>query len=426
MEEEWTGYDGGTVQEWHLSASRIRVTSSVTVIPPRAFMDCEDLRVVDLNDVTTMSAWAFRNCRSLERVVWTTAAAVEIGGYAFAHCTSLWEIDLSNVSKIGRGAFMCCKALKSVSIPSSVVEIADFPFLGCDQLAEVELGEGIERIGNKAFGRCGALIRITIPASITEIECTAFSNCSGLEEVELNEGLQNIGEGSFQECTSLLHISVPSTTVKVESYAFAGCHQLTKVELQEGLQGIGSAAFGDCRSLERIVIPSSVKSVGKHSFMGCIRLAEVTLREGLQCLDAGAFDLCPLQHINIPPVALVVDIERSSCRLMRTVMPTPRRRKLVLSKWMQYRSPHQIEQVEAKVNEILSRPRQPEGQKITLIREWFAYYDWLDVTTMLELAIWKANMDANASGANGRQRSRQNCGNDMSVIIPGALIFLEG
>ena len=94
----------------------------------------------------------------------------------------------------------------------------------------------------------------------------------------------------------------------------------------------------------------------------------------------------------------------------------------MVSKWMQYRSPVQLEQAESKVNEILGRHRQPEGQKIRHIQEWFAYYYLLDVTTMLELAIWRANMDHN--GQDARQASRGRCGNDMNVIIHAVLPYL--
>ena len=107
-------------------------------------------------------------------------------------------------------------------------------------------------------------------------------------------------------------------------------------------------------------------------------------------------------------------------------MPIELGRKLVVSKWMQCRSPSQLAHTEAKVNEILGRRHQPEGQKIALIREWFAYYHRLDVTTMLELAVWRANMNGNEQSADARQASRQNCGSSMNVIIKGVLPFLEG
>ena len=106
-------------------------------------------------------------------------------------------------------------------------------------------------------------------------------------------------------------------------------------------------------------------------------------------------------------------------------MPVPENRTLVASKWMQYRSPGQLEEAEAKVNQILGI-EQSDEEKIQCIREWFAYYDLLDVATMLELAIWRCNMgDNERDGAEARQRNRRNCGNDMNIIIPGVLPFLE-
>ena len=120
--EEWVEYDGGAVQEWHRSASRIRVMPHVIVIPARAFHGCNNLIAVDLSNVSDIAASAFYGCSSLKHVLWTTASAVEIGTRAF-FSTILEEIDLRNVTKIGRWAFAQCRALKRVTIPSSVVEI---------------------------------------------------------------------------------------------------------------------------------------------------------------------------------------------------------------------------------------------------------------------------------------------------------------
>ena len=106
-------------------------------------------------------------------------------------------------------------------------------------------------------------------------------------------------------------------------------------------------------------------------------------------------------------------------------MRRPRWRPLVISKWMQYRSPSQLAQAEAKVNEILGRRQQTEEEKSQRIREWSAYYDLVDVTALLELAIWRVNMDGNEKDAKARQARRENCGGDMNVIIPGVLQFLD-
>ena len=87
------------------------------------------------------------------------------------------------------------------------------------------------------------------------------------------------------------------------------------------------------------------------------------------------------------------------------------------------RSPGQLEQAETKVNEILGLD-QTEDEKIRRIRKWFAYYHLLDVTTMLELAIWKCN-NGTGEDAAARQSSRSNSGSDMNVIIPGVLDCLD-
>lgn len=152
-EEEWTEYNGGPFQEWLENAIQIRVASGVTVIPAQAFMDCEDLMVVDLKNVTTISKYAFDGCSSLERIIWP-ASAFEIGLGAFGYCGSLREIDLRNATGIGQSAFEECDALERVTIPSSVMEIENKAFMRCSKLGEVELCEGIQRIGIKAFRCC--------------------------------------------------------------------------------------------------------------------------------------------------------------------------------------------------------------------------------------------------------------------------------
>ena len=107
-------------------------------------------------------------------------------------------------------------------------------------------------------------------------------------------------------------------------------------------------------------------------------------------------------------------------------MPATPGLKLVVSRWMRYKSPDQLEQAETKVNVILSHPQQTTTEKIQAIREWLAYCEWLDVTTLLELAIWRCNMDGNERDAEARQASRRSCGSDMNIIIPAVGKYLEG
>jgi len=46
----------------------------------------------------------------------------------------------------------------------------EYAFLGCTELKEVVLNEGLRKIGKHAFRDCTSLKRIEFPSSLTEIE----------------------------------------------------------------------------------------------------------------------------------------------------------------------------------------------------------------------------------------------------------------
>ena len=268
--------------------------------------------------------------------------------------------------------------------------------------------------------------RLRFAPNVTTIPDGAFLN-RRLVEIDLGN-VTEIGEGAFHFCDALQVVDIPSTAVTIGCNAFLNCRQLREAKLREGLQVIGNGSFFKCQSLEHITIPSSVSFVGPGAFAGCTNLTEVTLLEGLQSIGYWSFMGCrALEHINIPPVAFVIDLDQSSCHVTRlSTMPTPHTTTLVVSKWMQYRSPTQLQRAEAKVHEILDRLPQTEDRCIFHLREWFTYCDLSDISTMLELAIWKARMmDDDELDAEARQASRRRCGIDLNVIVPGVLLYLK-
>ena len=272
--------------------------------------------------------------------------------------------------------------------------------------------------------------RLRFAPNVTTMPDGAFLN-RRLVEIELGN-VTDIGKGAFHFCDALQVVSIPSTAVTIGCNAFLNCSQLREAKLREGLQMIGNGSFFKCQSLEHITIPSSVTFVGPGAFAGCTNLTDVTLLEGLQSIGHWSFMGCrALEQINIPPVAFVIDLDQSSCHVMRSTMPKPHTSTLVISKWMQYRSPSQLQRAEAKVHEILGLLPQTEdrgsgrGRRIFHLRKWFTYCDLSDISTMLELAIWKARMDDDELDANARRASRERCGNDLNVIVPGVLLYLK-
>ncbi|WP_224169981.1 leucine-rich repeat domain-containing protein [Metamycoplasma hominis] len=91
------------------------------------------------------------------------------------------EYQGKNITEIGNGAFSN-SVIQLVTIAGSVKEIGERAFLGCRNLKEVILNEGLEKIGDRAFNDT-KIKSITIPGSVKEIGESAFSWCYTLKEV---------------------------------------------------------------------------------------------------------------------------------------------------------------------------------------------------------------------------------------------------
>lgn len=158
--------------------------------------------------------------------------------------------------KIGIRAFYNCSSLKSITLPSTLVEIGADAFCGCYNLREVTLNDGLQKIGYDTFRHCVSLESITLPSTVTEIDECAFSGCLNLREVTLNEGLQKIGNWAFMNCESLESITIPPTVTEIGRCAFHGCRNLRVVELNGVPQSVKNQAFHNCDALGRFLFPA--------------------------------------------------------------------------------------------------------------------------------------------------------------------------
>ena len=76
--------------------------------------------------------------------------------------TSLKEVELNEgLLKICMWAFKNCNSLERIVFPSTVTEIDSYAFQYCNSLKEVVLNEGLERIGSHTFEDCKSLYRVS-------------------------------------------------------------------------------------------------------------------------------------------------------------------------------------------------------------------------------------------------------------------------
>lgn len=126
------------------------------------------------------------------------------------------------VERIRKQAFFGSKISKVV-FPDSLVILQNEAFYGCENLKEIDFGNGIEQIGgaeNKhIFSGC-PVEKLIFPPQVKEIGISAFYSCGELKEIIFEEGLKYIREGAFKNCPKLTEVNLPESIKNVGLDAF--------------------------------------------------------------------------------------------------------------------------------------------------------------------------------------------------------------
>ncbi len=136
------------------------------------------------------------------------------------------------------------KNLTSLNIPSTVQEIDDNAFYGCDNLANIKfdgtLYQGIylsdlTTIGNYAFYGCSELKTVQLPESVESVGKYAFANCNKLNSINLTSNISELPEGLFENSFSytISSISIPKNIDYIGKNVFNNCTKLSKIFIDE-------------------------------------------------------------------------------------------------------------------------------------------------------------------------------------------------
>ena len=121
--------------------------------------------------------------------------------------------------------------VQCVVVHAAVTEIMDDAFRGWTNLREVvfESGSRLRRVGDHAFA--GTTLRgFAAPEGLREIGICAFMGCKNLREVKLNEGLESLGKGAFRD-SGVEEVHLPSSLRTMGEDVFVGCGSLQRVEV---------------------------------------------------------------------------------------------------------------------------------------------------------------------------------------------------
>ncbi|MBR1929716.1 MAG: leucine-rich repeat protein [Paludibacteraceae bacterium] len=255
-----------------------------------AFEDCAMIRsVVVPRNITFMGDWVFKGCSALSSVTWN---AINYTSTNISQTINPFYGNRSTITSFVFGPeveiipkYLCYKmtALTTISFPSSVREINEGAFYGCNRIAgTLTIPNTISLIGNSVFRECTALTSLLFESTcqLTEISDYAFYGCSNLTlgSASFPASVTSIGNYAFYQCTHITSLSF-STTSRVTSIgnrAFYGCVGLTSVTFGESsrVESIGDYAFYGCNEISNsgMKLPSGLRSLGDYVFYGCTKI----------------------------------------------------------------------------------------------------------------------------------------------------------
>lgn len=184
----------------------IKLPKSLEELDDQAFYYCTSLEVINLprtiidfnswNWNSNANSWIFY-CPSLREVNIEDGNAkyTSINGVVYNH----------NISEL---IYLPPSNSKIYEVPTSVVKIGDFAFVGNRKLKhvyaampDIQIDENaivlncnIKKIGEYAFRYCSELEDVCLPNSVVTLDNGIFWGCDALKNLQLSEGLTSIGE----------------------------------------------------------------------------------------------------------------------------------------------------------------------------------------------------------------------------------------
>ena len=387
---------------------------------------------------------AFACCTALPDIV-VPEGLHTIGDIVFGRCESLKTFTIpTNFLFVGVSWFWSCQFLVEVHFHDAIRAIRREAFYKCKSLRAAEFPEALVVIGEGAFEECTALSTVALPPNLEEIEVRAFASCEGLITVEVPPNANiRIHSESFHGCTALMNVSVPTNTL-LAGDAFSECYLLNgEIEHEEIANALLRDRFRTLpvhrvlynsldlteENLIQVLHAFNSRAVSRDAF-GLTPLhtmaASVKLQENiLECL----LNWYPVEHLlqsDKHGLRVLDYLLWNSSKMAITLIKTMLRKTIIttISSWIggaKWES-HLISQLELIGSDDNTR------QKIEHVHDFMGqagYYVRLEMTSLLELALWKwkmAMMKSSEDDENFRADCRFQCGAD--VVIENVAEFL--
>mmetsp|Transcript_34514 Transcript_34514/g.83709 ORF Transcript_34514/g.83709 Transcript_34514/m.83709 type:complete len:467 (+) Transcript_34514:232-1632(+) len=444
----------------------VDIPATLRTIGNDAFYQCTALMELNLPEgLERIDKRAFYGCCALSKVEFPSSLCM-IGTRAFYGCRSLIKVTFAQESLAtnARDVYICkeafgrCSSLQRIKLPSTLKFLKEGTFSECESLQEVDLPDGLVRIEPWTFHQCSSLTSISIPSSVNVIESNGFRQCTQLISVELQQERPGssssssfvINDDSFRGCKSLCNISTGAFSSSLSAlvccaFAFEGCDLLESIKHVE-CRYQGYPVHGKCYQASTATADELCTTVVSTTKTESNRPEQLTDACGMTpfhvllsaakrrkdllqvLLDAYPPHILGWKDVlgNRPLDYLVTNWSEEAKIMMR----------MALQRWMiDWMTTWGLEtwraNMKLKVKAILdcdTTENRHDHLKVAYKRLW--RYERLEATSLLELWLWKMEMQSAARTAAvvgnrvvvDRSSIRHRCG--APFVIPNVIEFL--
>lgn len=264
------------------SSSDVVIPSNIRSISPYTFAYDSSVVSAEIgSSVEEIGEGAFYMCGNLESVEIDPDVSV-IGGYAFFD-TPWLEEDSREFMVEGRGILIDCKSNSdNIVIPDDVATIGTGAFY-MSGLKSVVFSQNTKVIGMRSFMGCKNLEEIEIPNGVLLIDAQAFYNCTALKSVYVAPSVEIIKTQSFVNDSGRL-VLYGAYGSAAEQYASENGIPFNNTgsdsKLQGDVDGDGALTVADVTSIQKYVAGFPDKnfdsSVADINSDGYINVMDVT------------------------------------------------------------------------------------------------------------------------------------------------------
>ncbi|MBO5163200.1 MAG: leucine-rich repeat protein [Ruminococcus sp.] len=263
---------------------KIKIPNTVKTIGENAFSGCRYAVSIEMpSSVTSIGDYAFKGCSSMLSIsIPTSGDNLTIEDGAFIGCSKLTRVNLPDrITSMGGGCFTGCSNLANIILPNGITNMKTLS--SSESISTANSNGGSVDYGAEIgfFEKCPNLTNIVIPDSVQNMDERTFKGCDSLAEITIGAGIESLG------AIDLTSTALKKINVSEENPVYGSKDGILFDKAMKRL-----IRFPVSCETVKYVIPSTVTNIDKNAFAGSKNLSYIVFPESVSVIPQGLFDNC--------------------------------------------------------------------------------------------------------------------------------------